>query len=95
MQIFFLAALCRHSPWTCSSHNLNHSPRSQSESMFTVPSIQSESKSQLSAKPKLKNFSTPDEETSHKYASRIPSFDQSPSCHSAEWKTPLLPCPAS
>ncbi|GFW50677.1 uncharacterized protein TNCV_2889791 [Trichonephila clavipes] len=30
----------------------------------------------------------------HSHASRIPSFDQSPSCHSAEWKTPLLSCPS-
>ncbi|GFX01992.1 hypothetical protein TNCV_371811 [Trichonephila clavipes] len=29
------------------------------------------------------------------HASQIPSFDQSPSFHSAEWKTPLSPCPVS
>ncbi|GFV42179.1 hypothetical protein TNCV_3164111 [Trichonephila clavipes] len=31
----------------------------------------------------------------HSHASRIPSFDQSPSCHSAGCKPPLSPCPAS
>ncbi|GFT30511.1 hypothetical protein TNCV_2377891 [Trichonephila clavipes] len=29
------------------------------------------------------------------HASRIPSIDQSPTCHSAEWKTPLSSSPAS
>ncbi|GFU52012.1 hypothetical protein TNCV_862101 [Trichonephila clavipes] len=29
----------------------------------------------------------------HSHASRIPSLDQSPSCHSAEWKTPLFAMP--
>ncbi|GFW30051.1 hypothetical protein TNCV_1593691 [Trichonephila clavipes] len=31
----------------------------------------------------------------HSHASRIPSFDQLSSCHSAEWKPPLSPCPTS
>ncbi|GFW47003.1 hypothetical protein TNCV_3486151 [Trichonephila clavipes] len=31
----------------------------------------------------------------HSQASRIPSFDQSPLCHSAEWKAPLSPSPTS
>ncbi|GFS90518.1 DUF1758 domain-containing protein [Trichonephila clavipes] len=72
-----------------------NSPRgSQSESMFTVPSIQSESNLlALSQAKKTQKLST--QMKNHSHASRIPSPDQSPSCHSAEWKTPLLPCPAS
>ncbi|GFX49051.1 hypothetical protein TNCV_786071 [Trichonephila clavipes] len=73
----------------------NNSPRgSQSESMFTVPNIQSESNLlALSQAKKLKKLST--QMKNHSHASRIPSPDQSPTCHSAEWKTPLLPCPTS
>ncbi|GFS79942.1 hypothetical protein TNCV_750841 [Trichonephila clavipes] len=70
---------------------------SQSESMFTVPSIQSESNllalSQAKNSGHSKKLST--QMKNHSHASRIPSLDQSPSCHSAEWKTPPLPCPAS
>ncbi|GFW66768.1 hypothetical protein TNCV_3783381 [Trichonephila clavipes] len=47
----------------------------------------------LTAKPKTQKLST--QMKHHSHASRIPSFDQSPSCHSEEWKTPLLSCPAS
>ncbi|GFX75389.1 uncharacterized protein TNCV_1724031 [Trichonephila clavipes] len=54
--------------------------------MFTVPSIQSESNLlALSQAKKTQKLST--QMKNHSYASRIPSLDQSPSCHSAEWKT--------
>ncbi|GFV75007.1 hypothetical protein TNCV_2114321 [Trichonephila clavipes] len=59
--------------------------------MFTVPNIQSESN--LLALSQAKKLST--QMKNHSHASRIPSPDQSPTCHSAEWKTPLLPCPTS
>ncbi|GFY15375.1 hypothetical protein TNCV_1571861 [Trichonephila clavipes] len=60
--------------------------------MFTVPSIQSESS--LSALNQAKNPKQPSTQMkNHSHASRIPSFDQSPSCHSAECKPPLSPCP--
>ncbi|GFU91734.1 transposable element Tcb1 transposase [Trichonephila clavipes] len=62
------------------------SPRgSQSESMFTVPCIQSESNlSALSQAKKLIKLTTQMKNISH--ASRIPSLNQSPTCHSAEWE---------
>ncbi|GFW08609.1 hypothetical protein TNCV_2776301 [Trichonephila clavipes] len=49
--------------------------------------------SKLSPKPKNSNFFA--QMKNHSHASRIPSFNQSPSCHSAEWKPPLSPCPTS
>ncbi|GFV98204.1 hypothetical protein TNCV_4449611 [Trichonephila clavipes] len=62
--------------------------------MFTVPSIHSESS--LSALSQAKNPKQPStQRKNHSHASRIPSFDQSPSCHSAEYKPPLSPCSAS
>ncbi|GFW84301.1 uncharacterized protein TNCV_1131701 [Trichonephila clavipes] len=64
------------------------------ESLFTLPSNQSES-SHL-ALSQSKNFSKLTILTKHRsHASRIPSSNQSPSCHLAERKTPLLPCPSS
>ncbi|GFV11051.1 hypothetical protein TNCV_2717961 [Trichonephila clavipes] len=58
------------------------------------PASNQRAASKLSAKPKkLKKFNT--QMKHHSHASRIPLFNQSPSCHSAEWKTPLSPCPAS
>ncbi|GFV40628.1 hypothetical protein TNCV_2117041 [Trichonephila clavipes] len=47
----------------------------------------------LSQAKKLLKLTTQMKNISH--ASRIPSLNQSPTCHSAEWKTPLLPSPAS
>ncbi|GFV72408.1 hypothetical protein TNCV_638701 [Trichonephila clavipes] len=49
----------------------------------------------LSSQPSQKTQKLSTQMKNHSHASRIPSLDQSPSCHSAEWKTPLLPCPAS
>ncbi|GFV20486.1 hypothetical protein TNCV_4142471 [Trichonephila clavipes] len=49
----------------------------------------------LSSQPSQKTQKLSTQIKNHSHASRIPSPDQSPSCHSAEWKTPLLPCPAS
>ncbi|GFW35458.1 hypothetical protein TNCV_3070861 [Trichonephila clavipes] len=49
----------------------------------------------LSSQPSQKAQKLSTQMKNHSHASRIPSLDQSPSCHSAEWKTPLLPCPAS
>ncbi|GFY22664.1 hypothetical protein TNCV_2179251 [Trichonephila clavipes] len=67
---------------------------SQSESMFTVPCIQSESNLlALSQAKKLIKLTTQMKNIS--LASRIPSLNQSPTCHSAEWKTQLFPSPAS
>ncbi|GFY33498.1 uncharacterized protein TNCV_4538261 [Trichonephila clavipes] len=44
----------------------------------------------------VKNFSKFTIQTKHRrHASRIPSTIQSPSCHLAECKTPLSPCPSS
>ncbi|GFV40463.1 hypothetical protein TNCV_4494201 [Trichonephila clavipes] len=57
-------------------------------------SIQSESS--LSALSQAKNPNQPSTQMkNHSPASRIPSFDQSPSYHSAECKPPLSPCSAS
>ncbi|GFT28548.1 hypothetical protein TNCV_429441 [Trichonephila clavipes] len=47
----------------------------------------------LSQAKKLLKITTQMKNVSH--ASRIPSLNQSPICHSTEWKTPLLPSPAS
>ncbi|GFU66562.1 uncharacterized protein TNCV_4357181 [Trichonephila clavipes] len=49
----------------------------------------------LSSQPSQKTQKLSTQMKHHSHAFRIPSFDQSPSCHSAEWKTPLLSCPAS
>ncbi|GFY00819.1 hypothetical protein TNCV_2142111 [Trichonephila clavipes] len=49
----------------------------------------------LSSQPSQKTQKLSTQMKNHSHASRIPSPDQSPSCHSAEWKTPLLPCPTS
>ncbi|GFY04814.1 hypothetical protein TNCV_3952211 [Trichonephila clavipes] len=49
----------------------------------------------LSSQPSQKTQKLSTQMKNHSHASRIPLLDQSPPCHSAEWKTPLLSSPAS
>ncbi|GFW62491.1 transposable element Tcb2 transposase [Trichonephila clavipes] len=79
----------------CDVNDPKPAPRAANWSQCSLyPAFNQRATSKLSAKPKkLKKFST--QMKHHSHSSRNPSFDQSLSCHSAEWKTPLLPCPAS
>ncbi|GFT11536.1 hypothetical protein TNCV_2523511 [Trichonephila clavipes] len=65
--------------------------RSQS-SLYPTSNLREQS---LSSQPSQKTQKLSTQMKNHSHASRIPLPDQSPSCHPAEWKTPLLPCPAS
>ncbi|GFW91898.1 hypothetical protein TNCV_4080581 [Trichonephila clavipes] len=59
------------------------------------PASNQRATSKLSAKPKNSKFFPQIQMKNHSHTSRIPSFNQSPSCDSAERKTPLSPSPAS
>ncbi|GFU95537.1 uncharacterized protein TNCV_2729911 [Trichonephila clavipes] len=75
-------------------HFLNPSPQgSQLESLFTLPSNQSESRYLALSQGKTLKPTILTKHRSH--ASRIPSSNQSSSCHSEERKTPLSSCLSS
>ncbi|GFW11436.1 hypothetical protein TNCV_3809551 [Trichonephila clavipes] len=62
----------------------------------TVHSTQRPIREQLlSSKPRQKLLKSTILTKHRSHVSRIPSSNQSPSCHSAERKTPLSPCPPS
>ncbi|GFX75344.1 hypothetical protein TNCV_3043661 [Trichonephila clavipes] len=66
-------------------------PRAANWSLCShYPATNQRAAPKLSPKQKNSNFFA--QMKNHSHASRIPSFDQSPSCHSAEWKPPLSPC---